>query len=138
LKRKENDLLIELESEKKIEIGKLENTNFKKGFYAYVGSTEKNLIQRVEGHYSREKKWHIDYLLESSEIIESYLSSKAECEIAGELSENFSAIKGFGSSDCRCPSHLFYSSNLEDFRDRLRIIGFEKFRERADYHNKEP
>jgi len=127
-------LLIELENEKRIGIGKLGNIKFKKGFYVYAGSAEKNLTQRVERHYSREKKlhWHIDYLLESSEIIESYLSSMDECEIARELSEDFSGIKGFGSSDCRCPSHLFYSSNLEDFRGRLRIMGFEKFREQKD------
>jgi Uri superfamily endonuclease len=87
-------LLIELENEKRIGIGKLGNIKFKKGFYVYVGSAKKNLIQRVERHYSKEKKlhWHIDYLLESSKIIESYLSSKAECEIAGELSEDFSGI----------------------------------------------
>ena len=71
-------------------------------FYAYAGSAKKNLTYRVERHYSREKNWHIDYLLESSEIIESYLSSMDECEIARELS-----MRSFGSSACRCYSHLF-------------------------------
>jgi Uri superfamily endonuclease len=130
-KMKSYVLLIGLEKEEKIEVGKRGAIHFKEGFYAYVGSAKKNLIQRIERHYSIEKKfhWHIDYLLKFSEIVETYLSSMDECEIAGELSKNFSSIGGFGSSDCRCPSHLFYSSNINDFRDSFRIMNFEKFRE---------
>jgi hypothetical protein len=115
---------------KKKGIGKLGCINFKQGFYAYAGSAKKNLTYRVERHYSREKNWHIDYLLESSEIIESYLSSMDECEIARESSK-----KRFWIERLQVLQPPFYSRNADDLRGGLRIIGFEKFREQARYHN---
>jgi Uri superfamily endonuclease len=36
-----------------------------------------------------------------------------ECIIATELAKLLTPIPGFGVSDCRCSSHLFYSHDLD-------------------------
>jgi len=43
-------------------------------------------------------------------IILCETGERAECTIAEALSRQFDAIPGFGCSDCRCPSHLFFST----------------------------
>ena len=97
---------MDLQHDADIIIGKLGTILFKKGTYVYVGSapTEK----RLERHLRKEKKfhWHIDYFLEEAEIKEIYIVENGECETAQNI--NLPYIKGFGCSDCRCPSHLFY------------------------------
>jgi len=56
--------------------------------------------------------WHIDYLLEYSEIlgIIYVLTShgNSECKIVSHLGKKSKAIENFGSSDCKCRSHLFF------------------------------
>lgn len=56
--------------------------------------------------------WHIDYLLESSEILGIIyvltLYGENECKIAFHLEKRFKSIENFGSSGCRCKSHLFF------------------------------
>jgi len=105
-------LIIKLENDKEIQIGKLGKIFFKKGFYAYVGSALNGLEQRINRHIRQEKKlyWHIDYFLKNSKINSIYYkegNKKEECEIS-ELFSNFKSISGFGCSDCNCRSHLFY------------------------------
>lgn len=106
-------LKIKLNSSKNIQVGK-NNYRFKKGYYFYVGSamgSSVNLYNRINRHLSKEKNkhWHIDYLLEFGNIKEIYISDKkCECETAKELSRFLDPIKGFGCSDCKCESHLFY------------------------------
>ncbi|MCX8056659.1 MAG: DNA/RNA nuclease SfsA [Ignavibacteria bacterium] len=97
-----------------IKIGNLGELEFKKGYYCYVGSAVQHLKKRVERHKRKLKKlhWHIDYLLTKTKIhktLEIRSSDKIECELANELkiiSDGF--VKNFGSSDCKCSSHLFY------------------------------
>ncbi|MEM2994991.1 MAG: GIY-YIG nuclease family protein [Candidatus Bathyarchaeia archaeon] len=94
--------------------------NFERGVYAYVGSAQKGLDKRVNRHLRRVKRkfWHIDYLLENEAVkVLKIFSKKAgkalECEIAEKISQRGIAIKGFGSSDCKCISHLF---RLDDYQ----------------------
>ncbi len=113
-----------------IEVGALGFIKFKKGFYLYIGSAmaeygSSTLLNRVKRHFlsKNEKKihWHIDYLLTNvhSIIKRTYLIPSKyplECIVARELSEICdNSIKNFGSSDCKCISHLFYFENLECF-----------------------
>jgi len=109
-------LFFELLKDSKIKIGKLGSFRFRKGRYVYVGSAMKNLDQRIERHLKKRKKkfWHIDYLL-SSKNVDIYLivrietKKKIECEVAKILADMGEVVvKGFGSSDCRCDSHLIY------------------------------
>ena len=108
-------LILTLEREKFIKIGRLGKLMFQKGYYIYVGSAMSNLRARIKRHRQKRKKmhWHIDYL---THVADGFLSipirssQRQECEIAKSL---FSIMKsgpsGFGSSDCHCLTHLFWS-----------------------------
>lgn len=120
MKRGIYTLIIKLDKDVEIEIGKLGLLKFKKGYYSYTGSAQgKAGFKRVNRHLTsdKKKKWHIDYLLQYAEIVEVFKletrKRERECEIAAEIGRKFEAIKGFGSSDCRCKAHLHYSNNLD-------------------------
>jgi Uri superfamily endonuclease len=106
-------LILELPKAKNISVGKLGNIKFKKGSYAYIGSALNGLEARISRHLRKNKKvfWHIDYLLKHATVKNIHYrpgQNKEECEFAQLLSAEFDAIKQFGSSDCRCSSHLFF------------------------------
>ena len=122
-------LIIELENNITITIGKLGKIYFKKGCYAYVGSALNGLENRINRHFKSQKKfhWHIDYLLDNScikEVIYAETQEKKECMLAKTLN-NYEKIKKFGSSDCNCESHLFFSDNFEELKDSV-VSGFRK------------
>ncbi len=109
-------LLIELPEGQTITTGSLKAIYFPRGYYAYVGSAMGGFKSRLNRHLKSNKKphWHIDYLLEKasiSEIILCETKDRAECAIAQALSCQFDSIPGFGSSDCKCRSHLFFATD---------------------------
>ena len=107
-------LKIKLNNSKNITFGKNRIERFKKGYYFYVGSamgSSNNLKRRIGRHLRDDKKmhWHIDYLLKYGKIDKIYTTNKkVECNVAEELLKKFDFIEGFGCSDCKCKSHLFY------------------------------
>lgn len=122
-------LLIVLKKNKEIQIGKLGKIFFKKGYYAYVGSALNNLEKRIQRHFIEDKKihWHIDYLLKYSEITKVFYKEKIlreECSIAEKFKEIFTFINGFGCSDCKCKSHLFYG-DIEEFQNIIKDQNFK-------------
>ena len=109
-------LLIELTEEQTITTGSLKAIYFPRGYYAYVGSAMGGFKSRLNRHLKSNKKphWHIDYLLEKasiSEIIFCETNDRVECSIAQALDGQFDSISGFGSSDCKCRSHLFLATD---------------------------
>ena len=95
-----------------VEIGKLGLIKFRPGLYVYVGSAKKNFSSRIKRHLAKNKKkfWHVDYLLAKKNTIVKkvyFTKRKNECQLARGLVK-FPYIKNFGSSDCKCSSHLFY------------------------------
>ena len=111
-------LIINLKNNSTIQIGKLGNLDFKKGYYIYVGSALNSLEGRIKRHLRDEKKlfWHIDYLLNSpyskiTDIIFENSAKKWECKIAHEIAGKGIPVSKFGCSDCKCVSHLFYFKN---------------------------
>ena len=109
-------LLIQLPEQQTIAIGSSKAIYFSSGYYAYVGSAMSGFKSRLNRHLKSDKKphWHIDYLLEKASISEIILcesEEKTECAIAQALSHQFDSIPGFGSSDCKCRSHLFFDTN---------------------------
>ena len=107
-------LLIQLRQGQTITIGSLKQIYFPYGYYAYVGSAMGGFKSRLSRHLRQNKKphWHVDYLLQKahiSEIIVCQTNKRAECTIAQALSPQFDSVPGFGSTDCHCPSHLFFS-----------------------------
>jgi sugar fermentation stimulation protein A len=108
-------ILLELAETRNIEIGALGKIRFNKGWYVYSGSARKNLSARISRHLRKERKkkhWHIDYLTPYAKTIKalpimSYRN--LECDLAADLEKLGGApMESFGSSDCRCSSHLFY------------------------------
>ena len=100
-----------------MEVGALGPVAFPQGFYAYCGSAMGGLKARINRHLRRKKKvrWHIDYLLEEGRVkrvIYAPTDERLECQLAQKLGEAFHSFHGFGSSDCPCPSHLFFSEEL--------------------------
>jgi Uri superfamily endonuclease len=111
-------LLIELNKNKEIKIGKFGNIQFNKGFYFYIGSALNGLENRLNRHFKVDKKnhWHIDYLLEYGKIINAYYKEsnfREECNIVQKFENKFLSIPDFGCSDCKCKSHLFYTDKLK-------------------------
>jgi sugar fermentation stimulation protein A len=103
-----------------IGVGRLGRRCFPAGFYLYVGSAQRNLSARLGRHANNGKalRWHVDYLSVAAEVVGAMIvtgSKMRECELARQLAAVFVApITGFGSSDCRCSSHLFYSEDLAE------------------------
>ncbi|TRO47689.1 GIY-YIG nuclease family protein [Candidatus Bathyarchaeota archaeon] len=108
-------LVIKVANQCIITVGALGELVFKKGIYAYVGSAQSNFHQRIKRHLGKEKKlfWHIDYLLKNKKVNVSKIFFKKackteECNLATSISKTGKSIPRFGSSDCKCISHLFY------------------------------
>ena len=126
-------LIIAVESETTIVVGKLGEFAFPTGYYIYVGSARGGLFQRVSRHLREDKRlrWHVDYLLEVAKVVEVWytLDEKSqECLwalAAKEMPPAQIIIPGFGSSDCRCPSHLIYLPRLPSFERFQKRLGDE-------------
>lgn len=117
-------LLIKVELLQNIKVGRLGIIDFRHGFYAYVGSSLNNLEKRIERHFRTKKRifWHIDYLLEKAEILNVFQvesPQKLECAIAKKLLKQLQSVPNFGSSDCRCRSHLFYHEDKKVLKDLI-------------------
>jgi Uri superfamily endonuclease len=140
-------LLLKLDEQERITIGKLGTFDFPAGYYLYVGSAlgPGGLRARLARHRRGSKSprsnsgqggkklhWHIDYLLQRAQLIEVWSiasEERLECqwsEVASRLSGAQVPVRGFGSSDCRCPAHLFHFSarpDREQFEQALRKPG---------------
>ncbi|MCK5458958.1 MAG: GIY-YIG nuclease family protein [Thermoplasmatales archaeon] len=124
-------LVIKKENDSIIQIGKLGEIDFKKGYCLYVGSALNGLEQRIKRHLRSNKKthWHIDYLLTQVKIIDVFYKEnqlREECIIAKELEKQLDSIPGFGCSDCNCKSHLFYGKykEIKQVIDRLNMKSY--------------
>lgn len=110
-------VVLELAEDRRIRVGAFGTHRFPAGVYAYVGSALSGIEQRVARHVRKVKKnrWHVDYLLGKgtvqSIIAIPSMDKGTECAVARALLASAGAkivVKGFGSSDCRCESHLVY------------------------------
>lgn len=117
-------MLAELAIGKDIVVGKLGCISFPPAFYAYVGSAMGGFSTRLAHHLRKEKKlhWHIDYLLEQADIREVILcrsEKKIECFLAQALAREFPSVSGFGSSDCKCQSHLYFARGNNSLKAKV-------------------
>jgi len=116
-------LILMLDQDSDIQIGRLGKLHFEKGFYAYTGSAlGTGGFKRVDRHFdvstgkNLTRKWHIDYLSSKAKIIDAILlptKDAIECKLARNLKKipGISIIPGFGCTDCFCRSHLIYTKN---------------------------
>lgn len=123
-------LLIGLPEKQKITVGSLGNISFPAGHYVYIGSALGGFKSRLNRHLRKEKltKWHIDYLLRKAslqDIIICETEERLECAVAQALGRRLKVIPRFGSSDCRCEGHLFFSNrtNEKQLLASLRSLG---------------
>lgn len=117
-------LILELNAKLRLIVGKLGEYEFPAGSYAYVGSAQGSggLAGRLNRHlkfnHSKKTHWHIDHLNRCAQIAQIWWlegSPSQECIWAQRLSDlGLQCIPNFGSSDCRCISHLFWFSRLSD------------------------
>ena len=109
-------LRLRLDRPTTVTVGRLGTFNFPAGRYVYTGSAMNGLEARIARHRRDEKKlrWHIDYLLQHARItqVRKFPSpQRLECTLNGETLQRRGArviAPRFGSSDCRCASHLVY------------------------------
>jgi sugar fermentation stimulation protein A len=108
-------ITLEIPRTRNIETGALGTLRYEAGWYVYAGSAQKNLSRRVSRHlrrFRKKRRWHIDYLGPHAAQVRAWpvcSYRNLECDLAGALeSMGGRGIPGFGSSDCRCKSHLFY------------------------------
>ncbi len=117
-------LIIFLSREICLNVGSLGEQRFPKGYYAYTGSAlgkgASSLKRRVSRHLEKKKQksWHIDFLLADENVtvtavVAAQTNRKMECNLNRYIrteGKAKTALKGFGSSDCRenCKSHLLF------------------------------
>ena len=108
-------------------VGRNRIETFPVGYYIYVGSALGGLAGRLRRHLQRRhlqrrhlqgprrRHWHVDALLDAAPVIEVWYlltGERMECEWAARLAAAPGiepGAAGFGASDCRCRTHLFYS-----------------------------
>jgi sugar fermentation stimulation protein A len=108
-------LVVRLGRAREIEVGRLGRFLFPAGYYVYTGSAISGLEQRIARHMRAEKRarWHIDYLLAWAKVtaVRRHPPAASECALSravGALPGSRAVARGFGSSDCGCPTHLYH------------------------------
>ncbi len=117
-------LILHLPSGRTIEVGRLGAIDFKAGFYTYAGSAlgPGGLRGRLSRHLRVQNRphWHIDYLRMTASLETIWYlpgETRLECGWARTLQQLAGSapfIGGFGSSDCRCESHLAFFETEPD------------------------
>jgi Uri superfamily endonuclease len=117
---------------RRLRIGRLGFCDFPAGWYVYVGSAfgPGGLSARCDHHQRPliRSRWHIDYLRPVASLQDIWFTTDAAprehlwVQILRGLRHAGAPIPGFGSRDCRCPSHLIYfpsRPSLRNFRQAV-------------------
>lgn len=128
-------LILHCSHRREIDFGKHGKMTLRKGCYVYVGSAfgYGGLSARIKRHcqISKSFHWHIDYLRPAVKINKVWYSLdpvKREHQWADIFNGTHGVkvpIKGFGSSDCNCDSHLFFFDNapsIKKFRKQIEQV----------------
>lgn len=127
-------LCLRASTEGQVTVGRLGRCRMPAGSYLYVGSAfgPGGLRARVGRHVRRtgRRHWHIDYLRPLLAVREVWYASddgRWECEWAAGLRALPGAeipVRGFGASDCGCPTHLVrFATPPEVETFRRRVVG---------------
>jgi len=113
-------LWLELAEPRELDCGGLGRLRFAAGFYGYCGSARGpgGVAARVGRHLRGEgrRRWHIDFLRAAATVRAVWWSggrARLECDWARALLAGRGvevAAPRFGASDCRCASHLLWST----------------------------
>ena len=111
-------LLLECEQAKRLKVGRLGDLTTAKCFSLYTGSAfgPGGIHARIRHHsgIAGRPHWHIDYLRAVSRFAAAWCCyhERLEHQWAQALQnqqEMEAPLRGFGSSDCDCQAHLFFS-----------------------------
>ncbi len=132
-------LIVHLGRNMSIRVGALGEIDLKAGYYAYTGSALNSLENRINRHLKKDKKifWHIDYLLRFGEVIRVWIvvsDQRKECMTASYYNSKTFPIERFGSSDCKCASHLFYYQDREQLEKIAEELGYQNLSEEGFDH----
>lgn len=125
-------LVLKNHTEEVVQIGRWGAMGLVAGYYIYVGSAlgPGGVRSRVNRHWRRDKAkhWHIDYLREimvPAEAWFKYGEERLEHQWANLFlhRDAMEPAPGFGCSDCRCHSHLFYTAIRPDRALFSRLAG---------------
>ncbi|MDD1728722.1 MAG: GIY-YIG nuclease family protein [Methanospirillum sp.] len=117
-------LLLLMGVDTSVRVGSLGTVSFATGYYGYVGSAlGPGGLARVSRHMwvasgkGTRPRWHIDYLLTNLgfRLLRVYCAitvERLECPLAHAIP--LQVVPGFGSSDCNCEGHLFFSPEDPD------------------------
>ena len=127
-------LLLEAHEPTELQVGRLGRIYFDSPFYLYFGSAfgPGGLGARLKHHLQPAARphWHIDYLRQVARVLAAWHTrdtARLECTWANAASAlpGASFVPRFGSSDCRCHSHLLAVHrlpSLSTFRRRLNAL----------------
>ena len=117
-------LVLHLDRDRTIRVGRLGEFRFPAGHYLYVGGARGpgGLRARLQRHLRGGARlhWHVDYLRRWATPVEAWYapgSQRRECLWQTALQTEASLclpVRGFGASDCCCPAHLFFSPVEQD------------------------
>jgi len=108
-------------SARAIRIGQLGTLRLRPGYYVYVGSAfgSGGLRARIRHHRrkSRRPHWHVDYLrlhvwLEGVVYIRGARREHEWAQAIAAMPGTSLVLRGFGSSDCDCATHLYWFATL--------------------------
>jgi Uri superfamily endonuclease len=126
-------LVMWLDHEAEIQVGRLGQFCFAPGWYLYVGSAlgPGGLTARVARHARAQKRlhWHVDYLLARAVLREVWAVAepvRRECDWARALAALAGVrapVSGFGASDCGCETHLFLLPERPQMDRLTRVLG---------------
>ncbi len=129
-------IVYHLENKTVLQYGNQGKTVFEAGYYIYAGSAMNSLSARTSRHKNnvKNKHWHIDYIHPPMRHVKTYpfVSLSIECRLAEILAKQFTVIKGFGASDCKCTGHLFYTEKNPD-NNRVFINGIFDMRFKPEW-----
>ena len=117
-------LLIHLAEVAQLDVGRLGRVSFPAGWYVYVGSALGGLGVRLRRHARTAKRphWHVDTLRTVGVLTAIAIRpgpDRIDCETAptvAGLPGGTQPVPRFGSSDCRCRSHLVHFAEAPNLR----------------------
>lgn len=122
-------LVIDLAKSVSLEVGRLGTCQVPAGLYLYCGSAMNGLEGRIRRHLRQTRKlhWHIDYLTSAAKVTEVWWlvsEERWECRWAEAIAGMGGEIvaRGFGSSDCRCSTHLLRLQNAHYLAEARRDL----------------
>jgi Uri superfamily endonuclease len=111
-------LILELKSFIRLTVGKLGICSFPAGWYTYTGSAlgPGGLPARIRHHMgiATRPHWHMDYLRPRGYMEEVWYGRGPHYDehrwtaCLRSMPGSVTVVPGFGSSDCRCETHLVY------------------------------